>query len=165
MATDQTALDLPTPEVAPTVDLRELIGLVAKRHGVMLTKGDPAFILVTLLEEVSRTHQGHQAAALERALDAITATTLEQKEAARVIAERIVNEGGAHLARRIEAAGAGLVPAITAAVTEQLASKTAELENATTQARKAKGAALAAAVVAIFAFIGSAGFYIGGLAS
>lgn len=164
MASDQTSLDLPAPDVVPPVDLRELIGLVAKRHGVMLTKGDPAFILVTLLEEVSRTHQGHQAAALERALDSITAMAVEQKEAARVIAERIVNEGGAHIARRIETAGAGLVPAITDAVTKHLASKSAELEKATIQAKRATAAAVAAAVVAVFAFVGSAGFYIGGVA-
>jgi hypothetical protein len=173
MADDQATLNLPLPEPPPPppplVDLSGLVGVVAKRHGVMMKKDDPAFILVTLLEEVSKAHMARLAAELETAMDGITASSEEQKEAAKSIAERIVNEGGAHIARRIETAGLTMAPAIVSAVLAGLGpmldAVNAKAAEQAVAAKKSKRTAIAAAVVAVLSMVASAGLYAGSLAA
>lgn len=166
---EQAVLDLPErPAHSLPIDLDELIGEVAKRHAVMLKKSDPAFIIVTIFEAYAKRAQARIDERLEATLDAITAAGVEQVEASKAIAERIINEGAAHVARRVEVAGEAIGPALVDAITPKireavLAAIKPELdaiEKARVQTRAARKGAMAAAGVAVFALAGTAGLYV-----
>lgn len=171
MADDQGSLDLPASAasaIPPPIDVKTLIGIVAKRHNVLLKADDPVFVLCTVLEEVSKNHLAILTAHVAQAQDAITATSIEQREASREIAERIVNEGGGFIAGRVMKAGQDMAPTITEAVVAGLAPVLAEARDAATAAKTArrdKHVALAAAAAAILAAVASAGLYAGSLAA
>lgn len=166
MSGEQSAPDRPPIRAPlPPIDIQKLLGTIVKRHGIMVKEDDPAFILITMLEEVSKAHLGHLTTELEKALDGITASSAEQKEASRLIAERIVNEGGQFIAERIQTAGLSMGPAITSAVILGLQPTLSAVNARAAEAAKARFAALIAAGVAVFALVGTAGLYFGALAS
>lgn len=169
MAQDQPSLDLPTPQTPihlPTIE--DLVGIVARKHAILLKPDDPAFVLVTIFEESARATVAAMTVRLEMAQHAITATAVEQKDAARAIGERIINEGSAHVARRMAEAGEEAAAGLAQAVIAQLAPTLDAINNATAaataiQAKAKIGQRLAygSAAVSVLALVATAGFYFG----
>lgn len=168
MAEDQASFDLTAPQPIHLPTVEDLVGIVAKKHAILLKSDDPAFVLVTIFEESARASVAAMTERLELAQHAITATAVEQKEAARAIGERIINEGSAHVAQRMVEAGEEAAAGLAQGVIAQLAPTLAAINSATAaataaQAKAKTGQRLAygAAAVSVFALVATAGFYFG----
>ena len=88
----------------PPQNLQSLIGELAKRHNVLLRADDPAFVLLTLTELTLDSYVRRLEAALEAALRQISAGALQQREAARMLAEQTIANGAGRMARTMRAA-------------------------------------------------------------
>lgn len=135
--TNATKPSVHQPRVTPVpINVQDMIGEVAKRHNIMLKSDDPALVLITLFELVS-AHTGQAILHdLTTAQNAITSTMVEQTEAAKTIAAKIVNEGGDFIAEKIQNAGTQMAPTITQAVITGLAPTLKAIQKASdTQAR------------------------------
>lgn len=87
------------------MDVRELIGEIARRHNVLVSADDPVFIGVTLNELVLAEHLKRIEAAIARAtanLDAVSARRLAE---ARWVAEQLVAKGARDGGEQIRLAG------------------------------------------------------------
>lgn len=143
-------------------DVKDLIGLVARRHGILMRADDPAFVLVTIFEDISKRHMDIMAAELGRTLDALTASAEEQKEASRQIAGRIINDGGDYIAQKILNAGETMGPAIAKGVLAELQPTLAAIVTMTTAARRARQTATWAAAASVLAAVLAVGFVMTG---
>lgn len=168
MAEEQGKLNLPAPQPIHLPSVEDLIAVVVRKHAILLKPGDPAFVLVTIFEESARASVAAMTARLEMAQHAITATAIEQKDAARIIGERIINEGSEHVARRMIEAGEEAAAALAQAVVAQLAPTLDAINSATTaalavQAKSKIGqrASYVAAAISVLALVATAGFYFG----
>ena len=102
-------------------NLQSLIGELAKRHNVLLRPDDPAFVLLTLTELTLDGYVRRLEAALEAALRQISAGALQQREAARMLAEQTIANGAGHMARTMRAAFEEHHAAFEAVAAEELA--------------------------------------------
>ena len=88
------------------IDIDALIGEVAKKHGVRLGKDDPIFVALTLNKAVLERYVSGIDKRLEESARLTAEEHVRAREAAKDIAERIINEGAAFIAKEIEQAAA-----------------------------------------------------------
>lgn len=143
-------------------EVQDLIGFVARRHNIMMRADDPAFVLVTLFEEIGKRFVTIISREQARTLDALTASAEEQKEASRQIAGRIINEGGDYIAQKIMTAGETMGPEIAKGVLAELKPTLDAIVAHTTAARRARQAATWAAAVSVLACVVVVGFVMTG---
>lgn len=90
------------------LDINALIGEVAKTHGVRLGKDDPIFAALTLNKAVLERYVADIDKRLEESARITAEEHVRAREAAKDIAERIINEGAAFVAKEIEQAAAAV---------------------------------------------------------
>lgn len=150
---DQEGLDLGGelgPRHVPT-DVKDIIGLVAKRHNILMRPDDPALVIVTIFEAISARHMAAMTEEVNRGLDALAHSAEEQIDASRTIAGRIVNEGGDYIAGKIRNAGETMGPEIAKGVLAALAPTLNGIVAETAAAKKARSWAMFAAALAVVA--------------
>lgn len=150
---DQSGLDLGGelgPRHVPT-DVKDIIGLVAKRHNILMRPDDPALVIVTIFEAISARHMAAMTEEVNQGLDALAHSAEEQIEASRTIAGRIVNEGGDYIAAKIRTAGETMGPEIARGVLAELAPVLNGIVAETAAAKTARTWAMFAAAVAVVA--------------
>lgn len=156
---DQGGLDLGGelgPRHVPT-DVKDIIGLVAKRHNILMRPDDPALVIVTIFEAISARHMAAMTEEVNRGLDALAHSAEEQIDASRTIAGRIVNEGGDYIAAKIRSAGETMGPEIAKGVLAALAPTLNGIVAETAAAKKARTWATFAAALAVVAGIVAVG--------
>jgi hypothetical protein len=121
-------------------DIERMIGEVARRHNLLLPRDDPTFVVLTLNELALEG----LIARVEAAQDQIAAGVVQQRAAARELAERVL-VGGADYVRRSHAAAAD---ELRAALKETLAGELAAFRRAAAEAREARRSAWLAALAA-----------------
>jgi hypothetical protein len=125
-------------------DIQRLIGEAARRHGLLLEPSDPLFVTITLNELILIHHLDRMQATIEAAQDQISAGAVQQREAAKAIAERTIASGADYVTRTIGEAVAEMELAIRSTAAQELAAiRQAGLE-ARTERRSAQIAAMLA---------------------
>ena len=86
------------------IDTRELIGEVARRHGVLLDPADPIFATVTLNERIVARAVEQVGAMLEAATDQLSAAAAQQQDAARATAAALITGSATYIVDQAEKA-------------------------------------------------------------
>lgn len=89
--------------------VKELIGEVARRHGVLLGQDDPILVSLTLNELIVGEYVARMERALVNSLDQLSGAQTQHIEAAREIASEIVTRAAEYGAGQIEVAVDDLV--------------------------------------------------------
>ncbi|MGB8932396.1 MAG: hypothetical protein WCC48_14225 [Anaeromyxobacteraceae bacterium] len=90
------------------MDVKELIGEVARRHNVLVDPTDPIFVAVTLNELLLGEHVHAVQAAVERAQTNIAAGSRHQVENAKQAATILMVDSAKYAAEQVRSAGAHL---------------------------------------------------------
>jgi hypothetical protein len=121
-----------------------MIGEIAKRHNLLLRDDDPLFVLLTLNDlALDRFVQRIEAAA-ESAQDQLSAVAVQQREAAKAMAELVVANGVEALVRANRVAFAEIRTEIKSAMAGELAA----IKRAGAEVETARSSAWWAAAVA-----------------
>lgn len=86
------------------IPLERLIGEVAKRHDLLLSRDDPVLVTVTLNELILAEALAQLQARLEAAQQEIAASSAKQIEASKVIAEQLITASADYVAGEVRAA-------------------------------------------------------------
>lgn len=135
--------------------LGDLIGLVARRHGIILERRDPVLIIETMVGTLIEDQEAKIKAVVQDATDQIAAAGAVQVEAAKGIAERLVTQSGAWVKDQVR-------EAMETATADLLRMVSAEREAAQASARKAMWGAVVAAAVAFLSAGALLGYMIAG---
>lgn len=127
------------------LSVQELIGEVAKRHGLLLGPNDPILVTLTLNELIVGGYVDRVQAAIGDTLDQLSGAQAQHIEAAREIASAIVTRAADYGADQIHKAVDDLVAGLRAG----LAADVAAAREAADQARQAR-------MGAIWALVGAA---------
>jgi hypothetical protein len=92
----------------PALTHKEVIAEVAKRHKVLLTKGDPVLLVLTALEVIAARMVDRMSAKLTASEDQIAARTAQQIAASQAYVEKTVNAGVEFYSRRLAQGSADL---------------------------------------------------------
>ncbi|MGF1619649.1 MAG: hypothetical protein ACFCUR_03435 [Rhodomicrobiaceae bacterium] len=90
------------------VDMEQLIGEVAKKHGLLLSREDPVLVSVTLNEQILSHAVGQLRASLDEAKQEIGELSAKQTEAAKTIAEQLITAAAGYIADEVRAAAADI---------------------------------------------------------
>jgi hypothetical protein len=74
-------------------DIEQLIGEVAQKHGLLLSRDDPVLVSVTLNEQILSHALGRLQGSLDTAKQEIGELSAKQTEAAKIIAEQLITQG------------------------------------------------------------------------
>jgi membrane protease subunit (stomatin/prohibitin family) len=89
-------------------EIEQLIGEVAQKHGLRLSRGDPVLVSVTLNEQILRHALGQLRESLEQANKEIGELSARQTEAAKTIAEQLITAAAGYIADEVRAAAADI---------------------------------------------------------
>lgn len=110
---EQGALDLgDTAKRKWVIDLSDLRGELAKRHGVRIPKDDPALYLVTAFEIVARKMGVDFEAAVQRSNDDMSGLMAQHVEIAKGIAVEVVDAALAYQTQKMNETIDKLAPAV-----------------------------------------------------
>lgn len=130
------------------IDVSDIIGELAKRHGCRVRRDDPTLMIVTAFELIARRLQAKFAVACERANDDTTAATLTLLDASKAAAERHVEAGAEYVANRLRSEVDGLAPVLAADVRKLLQKLGEEIGSAKEAVARSERRAWTAAAVA-----------------
>jgi hypothetical protein len=85
-------------------DMERLIGEVAQKHGLLLSRDDPVLVSVTLNEQILSHALGQLRGSLQEAKQEIDELSVRQTEAARTIAEQLITAAAGYIADEVRAA-------------------------------------------------------------
>jgi hypothetical protein len=88
--------------------MERLIGEVAQKHGLLLSRDDPVLVSVTLNEQILSHALGRLRGNLEQAKHEIGELSAKQTEAAKTIAEQLITAAAGYIADEVRAAAAGI---------------------------------------------------------
>jgi hypothetical protein len=88
------------------VDIEQLIGEVARKHGLLLSRDDPVLVSVTLNEQILNHALGRLQGTLDKAKQEIGELSAKQTEAAKTIAEQLITAAAGYIADEVRAAAA-----------------------------------------------------------
>jgi hypothetical protein len=86
--------------------MEQLIGAVAQKHGLLLSRDDPVLVSVTLNEQILSHAFGRLQGSLEQAQQEIGELSAKQTEAAKTIAEQLITAAAGYIADEVRAAAA-----------------------------------------------------------
>jgi hypothetical protein len=89
-------------------DIEQLIGEVAQKHGLLLSRDDPVLVSVTLNELLLADTLGQLRASLDTAKLEIGELSAKQTEAAKTIAEQLITAAAGYIADEVRAAAADI---------------------------------------------------------
>jgi hypothetical protein len=89
-------------------DIERLIGEVAQKHGLLLSRDDPVLVSVTLNEQILSHAVGQLRASLDEAKQEIGELSAKQTEAAKTIAEQLITAAAGYIADEVRAAAADI---------------------------------------------------------
>jgi hypothetical protein len=89
-------------------DMERLIGEVARKHGLLLSRDDPVLVSVTLNEQILSHALGQLRGSLEQAKQEIGELSARQTEAAKIIAEQLITAAAGYIADEVRAAAADI---------------------------------------------------------
>ena len=146
---EQPVLPLATPADSAkwSVSVEDMIGELAKRHGVRVRRDDPTLMIITAFELVSRAMQSKFAAACERANDDTSAAMLELLDSSKLVAEQHIEAAAEYVGQRMREEAATMAPQIAADVRKMLEKIGEELYAARQATVRAERRAWAAAAV------------------
>jgi hypothetical protein len=87
-------------------DMEQLIGQVAQRHGLLLSRDDPVLVSVTLNELILKDLLRQIDSSLDQAKQEIGALSVKQTETAKTIAEQLITAAAGYIADEVRAAAA-----------------------------------------------------------
>jgi hypothetical protein len=90
------------------VDMEQLIGEVARKHGLLLSRDDPVLVSVTLNEQILSHALGQLQGCLDKAKQEIGELSARQTEAAQTIAEQLITAAAGYVADEVRAAAADI---------------------------------------------------------
>jgi hypothetical protein len=114
-----------------------LIGDVARKHGLLLSRDDPVLVSVTLNEQILSQALGQLQGSLEKAKQEIGELSARETEAAKTIAEQLITAAAGYIADEVRTAAADIT-----ANTDNLSNKGSDRE----PARASQASWLAAAI-------------------
>jgi predicted RecB family endonuclease len=85
-------------------DIERLIGEVARKHGLLLSRDDPVLVSVTLNEQILSHALGQVNDCLDKAKQEIGELSAKQTEAAKTIAEQLITAAAGYIADEVRAA-------------------------------------------------------------
>jgi hypothetical protein len=88
--------------------MERLIGEVARKHSLLLSRDDPVLVLVTLNEQILTEALGQLRGSLDTAKQEIGALSARQSEAAKTIAELLFTAAAGYIAVEVRAAAADI---------------------------------------------------------
>ncbi len=88
--------------------MERLIGEVARKHGLLLSRDDPVLVSVTLNEQILSHALGQLRASLDTAKQEIGELSARQTEAGRTIAEQLITAAAGYIADEVRAAAADI---------------------------------------------------------
>jgi hypothetical protein len=161
----QASLPLPPPEGGrrELMDLKELTGELAKRHGVVMRSNDPAAIVLSALEIVGRRMLLEMELTAERAHNEVTAAMEQQRAESLDTAQRFIGAASQHVGGVMKQSAADLAPVLAQDVLKLVRQLGAEIEGARTEVRRARNTAWWAAGVALAALAALVVFSLGRL--
>jgi hypothetical protein len=86
------------------VDIEQLIGEVARKHSLLLSRDDPVLVSVTLNEQILSHALGQLRASLDEAKQEIGELSARETEAAKTIAEQLITAAAGYIADEVRAA-------------------------------------------------------------
>jgi hypothetical protein len=89
-------------------DIERLIGEVARKHGLLLSRDDPVLVSVTLNEQILTDALGQLHGSLEKAKQEIGELSARETEAAKIIAEQLITAAAGYIADEVRAAAANI---------------------------------------------------------
>jgi hypothetical protein len=90
------------------VDIEQLIGEVARKHGLLLSRDDPVLVSVTLNEQILSHALGQINDCLDKAKQEIGELSAGQTEVAKSIAEQLITAAAGYIADEVRAAAADI---------------------------------------------------------
>ena len=152
---EQPGLPLTTPADSSkwVVSVEDVIGELAKRHGVRVRRDDPTLVIIRAFELVAKAMQSKFAAACERANDDTSAAMLELLDSSKAIGEQHIEAAAGYVAQRMRDEARELAPLLAADVRRMLEKIGAELGAAREATQRAERRAWTAAVVSGLAAI------------
>jgi len=133
----------------PALTHKEVIAEVAKRHKVLLTKGDPILLVLTALEVIAARMVDRMSAKLTASEDQIAARTAQQIAASQTYVEKTVNAGAEFLSRRLAQGSADLAKTFAEEAKGVLEPFRVQLEADRRAAIQSERRAVIAAVIAV----------------
>lgn len=111
---EQSALNLPAEPSGRrfVIELSDLTGEIAKRHGVRVRRDDPALMVLTAFEIVSRRLAAEMELAINRANDDASALTAQTTESARAVGVEVVDAAVEYQARKMREVVDELAPVL-----------------------------------------------------
>jgi membrane protease subunit (stomatin/prohibitin family) len=88
--------------------MERMIGEVAQKHGLLLSRDDPVLVSVTLNEQILSQALGQLRGSLEQAKQEIGELSAKQTEAAKTIAEQLITAAAGYIADEVRAAAADI---------------------------------------------------------
>lgn len=159
---EQGALDLgDTAKRKWSIDLGELRGELAKRHGVRVPRDDPALMLVTAFEIVARRMATDFEAAAQRANDDMSGLMAQHVEMAKQIAVEVVDAAVAYQVAKMSETVDGLAPAVAEQAKTLLQGLAGEIVTARASVEASERRAWTAATVAGGSLVLTVGLLIG----
>jgi hypothetical protein len=89
-------------------DIEQLIGEVARKHGLLLSRDDPVLVSVTLNEKILSHALGQINDCLDKAKQEIGELSAGQTEVAKSIAEQLITAAAGYIADEVRAAAADI---------------------------------------------------------
>lgn len=148
---EQPALDLPAQPGGRrfVVDLPELIGEIAKRHGVRIRRDDPALMVLTAFELVVKQLTAEVQHTITNANDDVSAKMAQHLETSQAVASAHVDAAAGFLSERLKAEIPGLASALGADTRKLLESLGREICQTRERTFWAYRTAVAAATVSV----------------
>lgn len=143
------------------LNTKELIGEVAKRHGVLLGPTDPVFVTVSLNELVVGRLIEQVAARMEVASNDFSAAAVQQRQAAVAAASALITEAAQYMAEQAHQAGDELADRIAERIARETKAAREDARSTVAAARRIKATALYAAGTAIAAAALAVGLVLG----
>jgi hypothetical protein len=84
--------------------MEQLIGEVARKHGLLLSRDDPVLVSVTLNEQILSHALGQLRGSLEQAKQEIGELSARQTEVAKTIAEQLITAAAGYIADEVRVA-------------------------------------------------------------
>jgi hypothetical protein len=88
--------------------MERLIGEVARKHSLLLSRDDPVLVLVTLNEQILTEALGQLRASLDEAKQEIGELSARETDAAKTIAEQLITAAAGYIADEVRAAAADI---------------------------------------------------------
>jgi hypothetical protein len=132
-------------------DMERLIGEVAQKHGLLLSRDDPVLVSVTLNEQILSHALGQLRGSLQEAEQEIGELSAKQTEATKTIAEQLITAAADYVADEVRAAAVDIT-----ANTDNLSSMGSNREPVRTNHASWLAAAIAISAACALAIAGPA---------